>query len=215
MLLSPVPGQLPPYKVTAYDACGLSNELIDGLGERLGPQITVANGRAGLRAKGLGLGDRPEQTRAIAAAAVAMTGVGTERPLIDFLNPRVGGKKAVSHKRTVVWGAGIAGACVLALGILLLVWHVYAGEVAANAAWLQANSSQIAAAQEFADHYRYVEPWIDRQPRFLECLKRPDGGVPGGAQCVGQEPDSERERHRIDGRLDVEPDELSTTSSTK
>jgi hypothetical protein len=171
VLLSPVPGQLPPYKVTAYDACGLPNELIDGLSERLGPQIMVANGRAGVRAKGLGLGDRPDRARAIAAAAVAMTGVGTERPLIDFLNPRVGAKKAVSHKRTVVWGAGIAGACVLALAILLLVWQVYAGEVAANAAWLQANSSRIATAQEFADNYRYVEPWIDRQPRFLECLR--------------------------------------------
>lgn len=171
MLLSPMPGQTPPYQIAAYDACGLPQELIAGLGTRLGPQITVSNGCAGLRSKGLGLHDHPDQTRAIAAAAVALTGLGPQKPPVDFLHPRVGVKKAVSHKLAVVWGAGIAAACVLGLGVLLVVWHAYSGEIAVNEAWLKDNAGQIAAAQEVLDRMKYTDPWVDRQPRFLECLK--------------------------------------------
>jgi hypothetical protein len=172
VLLSPVPGQHPPYKVTAYDACGWPEGLIDGLGKRLGPQITVSNGRAGLLSKGLGWRDHPDGARAIAATAVAMTGVGAERPPIDFLHPRIGAKKkGVSHKRVAVWGAGIAAACLLGLGVLLVFWHAYAGDVATYEAWLKSNSTEIAAAQEVVDRYKYASSWDSREPRFLECLK--------------------------------------------
>jgi hypothetical protein len=171
VLLSPMPGQQPPYQITAYDACGLPSETIDGLGKRLGSQIAVSNGRTGLLSKGIGLQDRPEDARAIAAAAVAMIGVGPEKPPVDFLNPRVGAKKAVSHKRTIVWGAGIGGVCVLALLVFLAYWHAYASATAANKEWLKTHGDEINAAQEKMDRIKYLEPWIDRQPRFLECLK--------------------------------------------
>jgi hypothetical protein len=171
MLLSPVPGQRPPYAITAYDACGLPEELIDGLGKRLGPQIKVSNGRAGLCSKGLTLPDHPDQARAIAAAAVAMTAVGPQKPLVDFLNPRVGAKKAVSHKRVIVWGAGIAAACVLGLGVLLAIWYGYSRQIAASNAWLKENEAQITAAQEVVDRYKYAGSWVSREPQFLECLK--------------------------------------------
>jgi len=172
MLLSPVPGQVPPYQITAYDACGgLPDELIDGLGKRLGPQITLSDGRAGLLSKGLSLPDHPEEAGGIAAAAVAMTRVGTQKPLVDFLNPRVGAKKAVSHKRVLVWGAGVAGACLIGLAVLLVFWHVYTKEITASDEWLKANKDQIAAAQQIVDRDKFAAPWITRQPRFLECLK--------------------------------------------
>ena len=124
VLLSPVPGQTPPYKITACDTRGLPDDLVGGLGKRLGSQITVSNGRAGLRSKGLYLQDHPEGAGAI-AAAVALTGMGPDRPVIDFLNPRVGVKKAVSHKRVIVWGAGVAAACLVGLIVLVAVWHAY------------------------------------------------------------------------------------------
>jgi len=171
VLLSPVPGQQPPYQVTAYDACGLPGEMIEGLSKRLGSQITVSDGRAGLASKGLGLRDHPDDTRAMAAAAVAMSGVGPQKPPVDFLNPRVGAKKAVSHQRVIVWGAGIGGACVLGLAVLAVYWHVCASATAANKEWLKTNGDQIAAAQEKMDRMKYLEPWTDRQPRFLECLR--------------------------------------------
>jgi len=145
--------------------------VIEGLGKRLGSQIRVSNGRAGLLSKGLGLQDHPDEARAIAAAAVAMTGVGPRRPQVDFLHPRVGGKKVVSHKRVVVWGAGVTAACVLGLGVLLAVWHAYSSDIAASKAWLKENEARITAAQEFVDRYRYAGSWVSREPQFLECLK--------------------------------------------
>jgi len=171
VLLSSSPGQLLPYQITASDACGLPDEMIDGLRDRLGPQIKVSNGRAGLGSKGLDMRDQPQEGRAIAAAAVAMTGVGTQRPPVDFLNPRVGAKKAVSHKRMVVWGASIAGGCLIGLGILVVLWHAYSSDIAASKAWLKENEAQITAAQEFVDRANYAAGWLSRAPQFLECLR--------------------------------------------
>ena len=171
VLLSPVPGQSPPYRITACDACGSSDDLVGQLGKRLGSQMTVSNGRTGLRSKGLGAQDRPEEARAIAATAVALTGVGPDKPLIDFLNPRVGVKKAVSHKRVIVWGAGVAAACLVGVIVLVAVWHAYSRDIATSDAWLKEHGSEVAAAQEAVDRYKYADPWVDRQPRFLECLK--------------------------------------------
>ncbi len=171
MLLSPVPGQAPPYAITAYDACGLPEGCLEGLGRRLGPQIKVSNGRAGLLSKGLVLRDHPDQARAIAAAAVALTAVGPQKPLVDFLHPRVGAKKAVSHKRMIVWGAGVAAACVLGLGVVLAIWHGYRSDIAASNAWLKENEAQITAAREFVDRNKYADSWLSREPQFLECLK--------------------------------------------
>ena len=171
VLLSPVAGPLPPHPTATYDACGLSEEVIDGLGKRLGSQIRVSNGRAGLLSKGLGLQDHPDEARAIAAAAVAMTAVGPQKPQVDFLHPRVGGKKVVSHKRVIVWGAGVAAACVLGLGVLLAVWYGYSSDIAVSKAWLKENEAQITAAQEFVDRYKLASSWDSRAPQFLECLK--------------------------------------------
>jgi hypothetical protein len=170
MLLSPVPGQTLPYRITTCDACGSSEDLVGGLGQRLKPQITVANGHVGLRSRGLCTEDRPQGAGAI-AAAVALAGVGPDRPLVDFLNPRMGVKRAVSHKRLLTWGAGIAGACLLGLIILLVAWHACTSDIAANNAWLKANGTQIAAAQEVKDRLNFASSWGTRQPRFLECLK--------------------------------------------
>jgi hypothetical protein len=171
VLLSPAPGPLSPHPTATYDACGLSDEVIDGLGKRLGSQIRVSNGRAGLLSKGLGLQDHPDEARAIAAAAVAMTGVGPQRPQVDFLHPRVGGKKVVSHKRMIVWGAGVAAACVLGLLVLLAIWYAYRSDIIASNTWLKENEAQIAAAQELVDRYRYAGSWVSREPQFLACLK--------------------------------------------
>jgi hypothetical protein len=171
VLLSSGPGQAPPYRITAYDACGLPDELIAGLGQRLKPQIVMSNGRAGPSFKGLGLVDHPESSRAVAAAAVAMTGVGTDRPPVDFLNPRIGVKKVASRKRLITWAASIAGACVLGLGVMLADWHADAKEIATHTEWLKQNNGAIAAAQEMVDRDSYARSWLARQPQFLECVK--------------------------------------------
>ena len=44
VLLSSQQDQSPPHHVAAYDACGLSADVLKQLNERLGPQITVSDG---------------------------------------------------------------------------------------------------------------------------------------------------------------------------
>jgi len=171
VLLSPVAGQRPPYQVAAYDACGMPERMVDGLRRRLGAQIKVSDGSSGLRSRGLDLGDKPETGRALAAAAVALTGVGTDRPLVDFLNPRVGARKTANHKQAILWGAGLGGAGLLALGLLLIIWHGYSRDITADRAWLKTNDAQIATAQEAVDRYTYAGSWDSRDPQFLECLR--------------------------------------------
>jgi hypothetical protein len=171
VLLSPMPGQVPPHRITAYDACGQSDELIDGLGKRLAPRIAVSNGRTALVSQGLGLHDRPEEARALAAAAVALTGVGTQRPPVDFLNPRIGGKKVTSHRRLLVWGIGAAAACLVGILVLIVLWQGYRRDLAAANTWLKENGNQIAAAQGTVDRDQFSSSWYSRTPRFLECLK--------------------------------------------
>ncbi len=173
VLLSPLLGRTPPYPITTYDASGSSDELVEGLGRRLGPQITVSDGHTALRSKGLSLPGHPKETRAVAAAAVALTGVGPERPPVDFLDPRIGAhrKQAINRRRVLVWGGGIAGALVLSVGILLILWRTYAGDVAANQAWLKEKATEIKAAQELVDQAKYASSWDSVNPRFLEALK--------------------------------------------
>jgi hypothetical protein len=173
VLLSPLSGRTPPYPITTYDASGSSDELVQGLGRRLGPQIAVSDGQAALRTKGLSLPGHPSETRAVAAAAVALIAMGPERPPVDFLDPRVGAhkKQAINRRRVLAWGGGIAAACVLGVAILLILWRTYAGDVAANQAWLKAHDAEIKAAQEFVDRAKYAASWDSQDPRFLGWLK--------------------------------------------
>jgi hypothetical protein len=71
----------------------------------------------------------------------------------------------------IVWGAGVAAACVLGLGVLLAIWYGYSRGIAASKAWLKENDAQITAAQEFVDRATYAANWLSREPQFLECLK--------------------------------------------
>jgi hypothetical protein len=171
VLLSSGQGQTPPYQVMAYDACGLPDAVVDRLNERLGPQITVRNGCAELLSKGFGLADRPEGAHAIAAAAVAMTAVGTDRPPVDFLNPRIGLKRTSSRKRVVFWTAFVAVAGLVALGAVLADWHGDRRDIAIYSEQLKQMSADIVAAQEVVDRISYAGSWASQEPCFLNCLR--------------------------------------------
>ncbi len=171
ILLSSRQDQAPPHQVAAYDACGLSNEAFDRLNERLGPQITVHNGRAGLLPGGLALSDRPHETRSIAAAAVALTATRADRVPIDFLNPRIGAKRTASHKRLVGWAAFVGVACLIGLAAVVADWHGDRRDIAVYTQQLELMSEDIAAAREVVERVSYAGTWASREPRFLDCLK--------------------------------------------
>lgn len=163
--------QSPTHRITAYDASGFSDEMIDRLNGQLTPQITITNGRAGLRLKGLGLSDRPEEAQSMAAAAVAMTAIGTDKPPIDFLNPRIGIKKTSGRKRLIVWAAIVGVACLVALGAVLVDWLGDRSDIATYSEQLEMMREDIAAAQEIVDRVSYAGSWASREPQFLDCLR--------------------------------------------
>ena len=171
VLLSSRQDQSPPHHVTAYDACGLPADVFDRLNKRLGPQITVRNGRAGLLAEGAATSDGLPETRTVAAAAVALLAVGPEKPAVDFLNPRIGEKKKAGHKRAMVWGAVVAAVCLIALAAWVLDWQNDRRAVATYKQQLEDMSEDLVAAKSVVDRLSYADSWGSTEPRFLNCLR--------------------------------------------
>ncbi len=168
VLLSSRHNQAPPHHVTTYDACGLSDEALSQLNKRLAPQINLCNGRPGLLSVMPG---HLQEAGSVAAAAVALAAVRPESLAVDFLNPRIGEKKAVSHKRILVW-AGVAAAVLLvALGVFLAGWQSDRREIATYTEQLKEISEDLAVAQDVVARLTYAESWLSAEPRFLNCLR--------------------------------------------
>ncbi len=171
VLLSSEQNQSPPYRVMAYDTCGLADGVLRHVNERLQPHITVHDGCAGLLAKGLECADPSQAGRSIAAAAVALMDLRAGRPGVDFLNPRLGGKRRIGHKRLITWAAVLAAVCLIGLGGVLLDWRGDRKDIATYTAQLKQMGPDITAAREIVDRVSYAGSWVSREPRFLECLR--------------------------------------------
>lgn len=165
VLLSSRQDQSGPQQVAAYDACGLSEDVFKRLNERLGPQITVRNGRSGLLAKGT------QDARTVAAAAVALAAVGPERLGVDFLNPRIGEKKKADNKRVLVWAGVAAAVCLIAVGTWFAGWRSDVQDIAEYKVQLEAMSADIAEAKGVVEQLTYADKWGDTTPRFLSFLR--------------------------------------------
>ncbi len=171
LLLSSQQDAASPQRVTAYDGSGLPDQTIQQLNERLKPQIIVTDGGAQLLPDGLGSPDDPEQAQSIAAVAVAMAGLGTDRPPVDFVNPRIGLKKKTSRKPITVWAGIIGAACLLALIAVLVDWQADRRDIATYAEQLELMSEDIAAAREIVDRITYATSWTSQEPVFLNFLR--------------------------------------------
>jgi hypothetical protein len=171
VLLSAGQGQSPPHQITAYDACGLSAETVDEINGRLGPDIVVRDGHAGLRSRGLYSPDHPEASRSVAATAVAMTSLGGTKPLVDFLNPRIGRKKVSRRTRLMAWASFLAVACLIGLGVVVADWQRNKADIAAYTTQLEQMSDDITAAKEIVDRVSYAGSWTSHRRSVLDCLK--------------------------------------------
>jgi hypothetical protein len=171
ILLASRQDQSPPHHVAAYDACGLSADVLKSLNERLGPQITIRDGKPGLLPAGLTMPTGPNDARTGAAAAIALSAVGPDRLVVDFLNPRIGEKKKASHKRFLVWAAGAAAVCLIGLGIWLLGWQSDRSDIATYKQQLEDMSEDLTAAQDVVVRLTYAGSWGATDPRFLGCLR--------------------------------------------
>jgi len=168
ILLSSQRDSSSPHHVTAYDGSGLPETTIDRLNERLRPQIVITDGRTPLLSKKI---KSPEQTQSVAAVAVAMAGSGTDKPPVDFLNPRIGLKKKTSRKPITIWASIIGAACLLALIAVLADWQADRRDIATYTEQLELMSEDIAAAREVVDRIIYATSWTSQEPVFLNCLR--------------------------------------------
>jgi len=172
ILLSSRQDQAPPQQVAAFDACGLSADMLKRLNERLAPQkISIVDGREGLFPAGLTIPAGVQEAPVVAAAAVAMTAVGQERPAVDFLNPRMGEKKKASHKRFYAWAGGIAAVCLIGLGLWLWGWQSDRRDIAVYKQQLADMDKDLTAAKEVVARLTYASSWGATNPRFLSCLR--------------------------------------------
>jgi hypothetical protein len=172
LLLAPPRAPAGPCRITAYDARGLPEDVAAPLHEQLASEMTVTDGRSGLLAQGLGAADGAPDARAAAGAAVAWAAVRAGGLAADFLNPKLGRRKAPTHKRAVVWAAILGGAFLIATGARLADWRRNSLDVSAYTKQLEQMSDDIAAAQEIVDRVSYARTWTSRQPQFLECLRQ-------------------------------------------
>ncbi|MBC8467968.1 MAG: pilus assembly protein PilM [Planctomycetes bacterium] len=171
ILQSSQQGQSPPYKITAYDGFGLSDEIMNRLNEKLAPQATITNGSLKLLSGKLSLSDYPEKAQSVAAVAVAMTAIATDKPPVDFLNPRIGLKKTSSRKTVTVWAGIIGVACLVALVAVFVDWQADRSDIATYTQQLEQMSDDITAAQEVVDRISYASSWTSQEPIFLNCLR--------------------------------------------
>ncbi len=172
VLLSSEQNQSPPHEITVYDDSDLPDGTIDRLHEQLAPQITISNGNAGLFPDGPGSSNGVEVSRSIAAASLAIAGLGTSRLSVDFLNPRIGQKKAAGRGKLTKWAAVGAVILVVGVGAVIADWQSKRADIAAYSERLDSISEDVTAAREMVDRISYAGSWTSQKPEFLECLRQ-------------------------------------------
>jgi hypothetical protein len=172
ILLSSEQDQPPPYQVTVYDACGLSDGIVDRLNKQMAPQITVSDGNTGLLSERLGSPGSPEDAQSIAAAALAMTAAGPYKPSVDFLNPSIGRKKVSSRRRVTTWAAIAGVVFVVGVGAVIADWQGKSADIATCTRQLEQIGEDVTAAREMVDRISYASSWTSQKPEFLECLRQ-------------------------------------------
>jgi hypothetical protein len=172
VLLCSEQNQSPPYEITVYDASDLPDGTIGRLHEKLAPQITISDGNAGLLAGGPGSIHGIETSQSVAAASLAIAGLGTGRLSVDFLNPRIGQKKTAGHRKLTKWAAVGAVVLVVAVGAVIVDWQSKRADIAAYSERLESIGEDVAAAREMVDRISYAGSWTSRKPEFLECLRQ-------------------------------------------
>jgi len=172
VLLSSEQDQSPPHEITVYDASSLADGVIDRLHEQLAPQITIDNGNTRLLSNGLGSPDGIEESQSIAAASLAITTLSAGKLSVDFLNPRIGQKKAASHGNLAKWAAVAAVVLVVGVGAVIADWHSKRADITEYSERLDAISEDASAAREMVDRISYAGSWTSQKPEFLECLRQ-------------------------------------------
>lgn len=164
--------QSPRHEIIMYDACDLSDGIIDKLNKRLAPHIAVSDGNAGLMSNVVQPADGSRIALSVVAAALALATVGAGKPAVDFLNPRIGREKKSGHKCITTWAAVAAVVLVVGVAAVVADWRSKNADIATCTQQLELMREDITAAREMVDRISYAGSWTSRQPQFLECLRQ-------------------------------------------
>ena len=161
----------PPHEVTLYDADGTGEGLVDRLNAQLKPTVLITDGRSGLVSDRMTASEGSEGHQSLAAAALAIAGAATDKPTVNFLNPRIGRKKTASHKRAITWIAAAAVIAIAAAGLATYDWMTKESDIKAYQAELDDMSAELEAVQAIRNRLSYARPWTSQDPVFLECIR--------------------------------------------
>ena len=139
-------------RISIYDASGASGEMVEQLRDSLAPHVEVTHE------------DSQEHSAAVAVAA-------TREPAVDFVNPRLGRKKAKTHGRAIGWAAFIGLVVVVAVVASIVGWRADRAAIATYRRQLTDMEEDLTAARELIDHVSYASGWASQQPQFLPCLR--------------------------------------------
>ena len=184
---------LPPSRsrreLVLWNAAGLDTAA-------LGTQLGLSVRRGDLPELGLD-GSMPAKNGAAAASApaiaLALAGLQTEGPAIDFLHSRLAPPKA---RRIPRWAMLAAAAAVLLIGFGVYA-YVRLQQDQADLSQLQARldgmKSEISVAEAFVSRVSFAQGWHGGQPRYLACLRDltaaiPDDGLTYATSLIVREP---------------------------
>jgi hypothetical protein len=168
-------------QLVVWNETPLPDSTWDALAERLGLPVTLGRWTGELQPPDSDAAALAGQYAA--AAAMALTRAQGGRLPVDFLHSRLAPPRKVTLGRKVAWGAGVAAALLIALGVLLAGLIQDEQEIAALQGQLDENAESIAEAQEVVDRETFARAWYDRKPRMLGCLREltmafpEDGGI--------------------------------------
>jgi hypothetical protein len=165
-------------EMVLWDGAGLDGAA---LSEQLG--LTVKNGElSALGVEANGLGANGQSSRFAPAVALAMVGIGAADAGIDFLNSRL----APPRDRLIPrWAYPAAAALVVA--IILAIW-AYRNvqnlqmKLDQRQAMVNAEQTQVTAAQQFIDKVTLAQYWHLTDPRYLAAMRDLDDVIPEDGQ---------------------------------
>jgi hypothetical protein len=155
--------------LVVWDGIGLNDDAMGVLSERLSLEARLCE-----KASDLGIAEglpAPVGGDYAAAAALALAGLGGERPAVDFLHSRLSPRRKIALGRKVAWAAGLGAAVLLAAVALALDWRWEQQEVQALKDQLGGLKESVASAKDLVDKTVFARGWYDRRPKCLDALR--------------------------------------------
>ncbi len=152
-------------KLVFWDGSDLGAAGRQHLGDRLGMPVEAHP----LSALGL-QSTQTDAIRYMPAIALALGGLDTTAPAVDFSHPRLAAPKETSRGRKIAWAASLGGVILLAAAAAGVDTYMQSSELQSVQNDLSKINSQVVEAKAFEGHFAYAKNWYGSDPRFINAL---------------------------------------------